>query len=361
MNVLIIEPFYTGSHQRWCDEFQAHSQHKIELSKLSGVHWKWRMHGGAVEISTKLNQTKVKYDLILVSDFLDLATFKALYWDAEVAMAIYFHENQITYPWSETDQDVRLKRDNHYGWINYTSALVANRCFFNSRYHMQSFIDSLPQFLNQFPDGVDLNSIQSIAEKSQVLHLGMAMHNLERKVNDVPVILWNHRWEYDKNPEEFFKSLDEVADLPWKLIVVGKSYTTSPPVFKAYEKKFKNRILHWGFVESIETYQKLLAQSDLLLVTSNQDFFGGSVVEAIHAGVFPILPNRLAYSEHLPSSFLYTTEQQMLKQLRDGLNNWKELTSFQSYVEKYEWNNCISNYDSALELLVNQTGSKVVH
>ena len=27
-----------------------------------------------------------------------------------------------------------------------------------------------------------------------------------------PLILWNHRWEYDKNPEPFFQSLFRLKD-----------------------------------------------------------------------------------------------------------------------------------------------------
>ena len=57
-----------------------------------------------------------------------------------------------------------------------------------------------------------------------------------------------------------------------------------------------------GFVDSFEEYARLLHLADILPVTSQQDFFGGSVVEAIYCNCHPILPNRLAYTDHIPSA-----------------------------------------------------------
>jgi len=360
MRILLIEPFYTGSHKKWCDGFQKYSSHQVELATLSGRHWKWRMHGGAVELARSLNLSKAKYDLIIASDFLDLATFKSLYWDNSCKFCVYFHENQITYPWSETDQDIVLKRNNHYGWINYTSALVADFCLFNSDYHRNSFIGALPDFLTQFPDGHDLSSIEEIAAKSSTLYLGLELISKPKKENRSPVLLWNHRWEYDKNPEAFFDALHEVVDLNWKLIVLGESYKSSPSVFEMARQKFKDRIIQWGYVEAKESYQNFLVMSDVLLVTANQDFFGGSVVEAVHAGAYPILPNRLAYPEHVGSGSLYSDREEMIEKLRQAIGNFENLPSLSKNVEKYSWNNCISFYDSTLDKLVNHYGSKVV-
>ena len=150
MNILLIEPYFTGAHKRWCEELCQYSNHDIDICSLPGRHWKWRIHGAAVQLSEKLNDLGKRYDLLLVSDYLDVATFKSLYFDQNVPIAIYFHENQISYPWSKRDDDLRLVRDNHYGWVNFTSALISDWCFFNSRYHMNSFLGLLPNFLRHF-------------------------------------------------------------------------------------------------------------------------------------------------------------------------------------------------------------------
>jgi hypothetical protein len=175
MNILLIEPFFTGSHKSWAEGFKKNSKHQVKLLTLSGRYWKWRMHGGAVSLANKFLMFHGEPDLILVTDMLDLTTFQALTRKVthDIPFALYFHENQLTYPWSPKDRDVELKRDNHYSFINYTSALSADKVFFNSKYHMDSFLGELPVFLKQFPDNNEFQSVDLIKKKSSVLHLGV--------------------------------------------------------------------------------------------------------------------------------------------------------------------------------------------
>lgn len=210
MKILLLEPFFTGSHQQWAEGLQQHSRHEVKVLSLKGRHWKWRMYGGAVALAGQFNQMNWQPDLILATDMLDLPTFVALTRPKSdgIPTAVYFHENQITYPWSPTDEDVPLGRNNQYGFINYTSALAADRVFFNSHFHKKSFLESLPKFLGQFPDNKGLENVELIAHKSEVLPLGMDLSRFDkfrniRAEDTPPVLLWNHRWEYDKNPDLF--------------------------------------------------------------------------------------------------------------------------------------------------------------
>ncbi|NET32616.1 MAG: DUF3524 domain-containing protein [Cyanothece sp. SIO1E1] len=355
LNIVLLEPFFSGSHQQWAEGLQKYSQHNIEILSLPGRHWKWRMHGGAVSLAEQFNRRKDSPDLILATSMLDFSTFLGLIKERAVGIptAIYFHENQLTYPWSPQDRDVKHKRDNHYAFMNYTSALVADRVFFNSEYHRSSFLEALPKFLNQFPDRQDKHNIEEIEVKSEVLYLGMDLtrfdaYQSKKEIND-PIILWNHRWEYDKNPEVFFEALFRLNDehVPFKLIVLGEKNQMNPPIFDEAKDRLKDCIIHWGFVQSFEEYAQLLWKADILPVTSNQDFFGGSVVEAMYCECFPILPNRLAYPEHLTKD-LYD---QCLYQEGDFYSKLKEVVnrnaneSFKSWVKKYDWQDVISDYD----------------
>ena len=365
LNILLFEPFHAGSHQAWAEGFAAHSEHHVELLTLKGRHWKWRMHGGAVTLAEKFMASKLQPDLILATSMLDLTTFLALTRErtAHLPLALYFHENQLTYPWSPRDADVGLRQDRHYGFINYTSALAADAVLFNSAYHKASFLEALQGFLKVYPDHRGLTNVDKIRAKSEVLHLGMDLSKFDKfrvaKNNDVPTILWNHRWEYDKNPKAFFEVLYELSDLhfDFKLIVLGENYAESPPIFAEAKERLAKHIIHFGYVPDFETYARFLWQADIIPVTSQQDFFGASVVEAIYCEAYPLLPKRLAYPEHIPQEYqtqhLYDNRVQLMELLKKYIDNFhqNELVSLSSHLKKYDWYKCIYEYDAFFEKL----------
>jgi len=104
---------------------------------LPGRFWKWRMQGGAISLARQA-QARPAPDLLLASDMLNLPLFLALAGErlAGLPVALYFHENQLTYPLQPGE-----KRDLHYGFINAVSALRADAAFFNSAYHQAAFYD----------------------------------------------------------------------------------------------------------------------------------------------------------------------------------------------------------------------------
>lgn len=361
MKILLVEPYFSGSHRKWAEGYKQNSNHEVVLLTLSGSNWKWRMHGAAITLSERFKKMDFAPDLILATDMLDVATFVANCRDklTSVPVATYFHENQLTYPWSKSDKDKANKRDNHYGFINYTSALVSDRVFFNSSYHRTSFLSALPPFLKQFPDNQNLDSVNEISSKSKVMHLGVDLQHFDKsKLSNISTekratVLWNHRWEYDKNPEAFFDALSEVKRRGWEfnLVVLGQSFKNSPRVFEEAKAEFKDQILHWGYVNSAEEYAHWLWCSDILPVTSNQDFFGGSVVEAMYCNVKPLLPKRLAYPEHIPEnlhSVFFYEEGELVNKLQRWIKDISILRKQQarSFVEKYDWETIAPQMDN---------------
>ena len=361
MNILIVEPFYIESHKQWLDGLMANSSHNITKLTLSGFHWKWRMHGAAVTLAEQFKSLKIYPDLVLCTDMIDLSVFRSLLRKelGDIPVGIYFHENQLTYPWSPADEDLDLKRDRHYAFINYTSALSADFVLFNSAYHQKSFIGGLPPFLKGFPDFKNIETVQQIASKSLVLPLGLNLSQYDdfkqEHTNSEPIILWNHRWEYDKNPDSFFNSLFRLKELGHRfgLIVLGKSYPNTPAIFKIAKEKLAEEIMHWGYARQQADYARLICQADYLPVTSNQDFFGISVVEAIYCGAIPLLPNRLAYPEHLDGdSYFYEDEPDFLEKLariiiKHPSRNQIDLKKIKSY----DWSCQILAYDATFSKL----------
>lgn len=362
MNILILEPYFTGSHAAWAEGYKKYSQHHIEILSLSGQFWKWRMHGGAVTLARKFLSHNLTPDLFIATDMLDLTTFLALtrHRTAEIPAAIYFHENQLCYPWSPEDSDVIQKRDRHYGFINYASALAADVVLFNSQFHSDSFLNELIRFLKHFPDHRGLENIEQIAAKSRVLNLGLDLLQFDQyqpKIETMkavpPLLLWNHRWEYDKNPGDFFDALFAINEqgLDFQVAILGENFSTAPIEFEQAREKLGDKIVQYGFVNSFDQYARWLYQADILPVTSIQDFFGASVVSAIYCGCYPILPKRLAYPEIIPLEIypdhFYNNFDDLVAKLTDAIKNIESIRqqNLSPVVKKYSWQEMAPVYD----------------
>ncbi len=324
------------------------------------------MHGGAVTLASEFLESSYDADLLLATDMLDLTTFLALTRkkSAHIPTAVYFHENQLAYPWSPTDRDVAQKRDKHYGFINYTTALSADKVFFNSAFNRNGFLEGLSGFLKHFPDHNDLANIDWIRAKSEVLPLGLNLRRFDKWQNprlqvppDLPVLLWNHRWEFDKNPTEFFDALRVLAakGLDFGVAVLGECFSQKPTEFERARQDLGERILHFGFAQNFGEYAQWLWRSNIIPVTSNQDFFGGSIVEAIYCGCEPVLPNRLAYPELIPGDLqeivLYDSAEELQHKLENflGGSNREPLQGLQESMRRFDWANIIETYDQKLE------------
>ena len=368
MKILLIEPYYTGSHKKWAEGFKKYSSHHVKILSMKGQFWKWRMHGGAVTLAKMFNNMDWKPDLILSTDMLDLTTFLALTREKSngIPTAIYFHENQISYPWSPRDRDILNKRDNHYGFINYTSALSAERVFFNSNFHLKTFLDDLKPFLKNFPDNNEINTIEKIKNKSNVLHLGLDFSNFKAisyQKTDTPTILWNHRWEYDKNPKLFFNVMKKIKDkkIDFNLIVIGESFGNSPKIFEQAKVEFDKHIIKWDYQKSINDYIDCLFMSDIIPVTSNHDFFGISVMEAVFCNVWPILPDRLSYKELFKNKGyienIYTNDNQLITKIEVAIKNIHNIRnrSLKKVAQKYDWERLAKVYDTEFETITQKS------
>jgi len=356
--IALIEPFFSGSHQRWVEGLKNifKGEFEFDFYTLPGRHWKWRMHGGAVSLAELFLEKGAQYDLIIASDMLDLSTFLALTrrYTYNTPVLLYFHENQLTYPWSPQDRDVKSKRDNHYAFINYSSALSADLIAFNSVFHKESFLTALPTFLKQFPDKRGEANVELIKKKSVVLPLGLNLTSFDncRQVvkNELPLLIWNHRWEFDKNPELFFDTLIQLKNegVAFQLAVFGGQTDTIPKAFEKSKTELEKQIVHWGEAD-FKSYAAYLWKADILPVTAIQDFFGGSVIDGIYCECTPILPDRLAYPEHIPDEFksevFYSDNASFYELLKNTINRREPFNGeLKTNISKYDWNVQKDNY-----------------
>lgn len=308
--ILALEPFYGGSHRAFLDGLAAHLGGEMELLTMPARHWKARMRMAAPKLAAELaGRDAQDYRAILCSTYVDVAAFRGLgpAWVREVPICTYFHENQFAYPVT-----TEAERDLHFAITNLTTALASDRLAFNSAYNRDSFLAGCRQMFARSAD-LRLDGVEAaILDKSLVLPPGQdfsAIDAAQRPAGreGAPVIVWNQRWEHDKNPEEFFAALFELADrgVEFRLVVLGESFRATPPIFAEAKARLAERILHFGFAESAADYAAWLRFGDVVVSTAHHEFFGIAVVEAVRAGCRPLLPNCLAYPENFPGEYLY--------------------------------------------------------
>lgn len=372
LRIALLEPYDTGSHGAWLRGYARYSRHEVIPLTLSGQFWKWRMHGGAVTLA-RLYRERFAHgpqpDLLLATDMLDITTFLALTRDLThgLPVALYMHENQLTYPPRPGE-----KRDLHYGFINYASMLASDLVLFNSRYHMEAWFEELPRLLKHFPDYNELQTVGALRSRSRVLPLGLDLdaldaHRAEKDLGGPLLILWNHRWEYDKAPEAFFEALYrlQAKGVPFHVALLGEYFVRVPPVFEEARERLGERIVQFGYAASFAEYARWLWRADVVVSTAIQDFFGAAVVEAMYCDTVPILPNRLAYPQFIPEGWrevcLYENLEGLVERLERAARDvaWCRSLSLRDAVAPYNWRYMAPEYDALFEALAREKAAPI--
>ena len=357
LNIAAIETFYGGSHRVFIDGLKQHSRHKITLFTLPNQFWRSRIKNGTSEIIQNVDNLG-EFDLIFATSFCNIAELKALVGPSCPPVVLYVHENQHTYP-----RSTQQKRDFHVEWIDFMNTVTADFVIYNSDFHRNSYHQAIGTYINEIPRTRLSPEYwkKRAQERSVTLYPGTdTPNNLSKNtsVNNVPRIVWNHRWEYDKQPTLFLKTLIQCMDAGYdfEVILLGESTSVPSKECKILIKQLSKRIFHQGYVEYREDYFSLLASGDIIVSTAIQENFGLSIVEAIQCGCFPLLPNRLSYPELIPkeyhSNVLYNTDDELFSRLATILE--KKLFSQKGLYPNlmaHQWENRIDDYDNLFNTL----------
>ncbi|XP_067113911.1 tRNA-queuosine alpha-mannosyltransferase [Osmerus mordax] len=373
MSVLLVEAFYGGSHRQLCDLLRGGLEGCVAYT-LPAKKWHWRARTAALFFMEAIPPSP-SYRVLFTSSVLNLAELVALRPDlARLKKVLYFHENQLVYPVRKTQE-----RDFQYGYNQVLSCLVADVVAFNSSFNMESFLSSISSFMRRIPDHRPRDLASLIRPKCRVLYFPLQLPDVTRLLPEHKIlcrlkepqqnvsytsmsaeeplslppepgqeveadqglcdrreaekeegsegaegqarplhIVWPHRWEHDKDPELFFRTLLKLKNrgLAFHLSVLGETFTDVPDVFAEAKEELGAHVLHWGFLPRKEDYLGVLCQADVVVSTARHEFFGVAMLEAVHCGCYPLCPKALVYPEIFPVEYLYATPEQLCKKLQ---------------------------------------------
>lgn len=359
MRGLFIEPFYGGSHRAFLDGLVRYSTHELSLLTLPDGEWRRRMRRGAQELAVRSRGLGGEFEFLVATDMLDLPVFLALTRPrfSGLPIMLYFHENQLTYPRLQG-----TKFNSWFGAMNYLSACVADVVAFNSEFHRQDFLAALRTLDGQPNNWLATGLVDEIETKSVVLPVGVELEWLDwervPRPDGPPIILWNHRWEFDKAPEMFVRTVVGLArdDVPFRLAVAGERGNNPSQELVGLAGLLPGRVHHSGFVQDRRAYARLLWESAIAVSTTRHEFFGVGMVEALYCGCFPLAPAQFNYPHLVPevlhSRALFESEEEFRNKLRALLLEAPSApSSLRTSAERFSWAAIGPVWDSALDAL----------
>ncbi len=359
--ILIIEPYFGGSHRQFIEGLVKYIDAETVLLDLPARKWKMRMQLSApwfVKQISHMALSERSFDTVLLSTFVDVAVFRALVnqvqgWNRKATIATYFHENQFGYP------GILAKEASHqFTAINFTTALASDAIAFNSYFNMDCFFSQCHKYIKKARDINLREEVQAIEQKSCVLYPGIDFQPIDCQSKtdtpgSMPLVIWNHRWEHDKNPGTFFNALYKLDEMgvAFRLAVLGQSFAEQPTEFEEAKKRLAHLIVHFGFVADKKRYYQLLSEGSVVVSTSHHEFFGISVLEAVRAGCVPLVPDRLSYQELFPEQYRYSDDQ-FIDLLKDRLINRSSLQNEQKELltQRFSCEDLIPSYREWLRI-----------
>ena len=370
LRVLLVEPFHGGSHASWAEGLAAHSRHEVVTVSLPGTSWRWRMRGASVSLAAATHDAVAADgppDVVLASGMFDLPAWLGLTRRilGDPPVVLYLHENQLGYPLSPNQ-----RADDEFPLANWRSMVAADEVWCNSRFQLDELLGGLPALLDRSPDESHAHLLGEVSGRCSVVPVGVELVDVpdpgdrDDSADELPLVLWNHRWDHDKNPAAVFRALARLADegLGFEVAIAGENVRVDPREMVEARSALGDRVVQFGHLPRSD-YVALLGRADVVVSAATPEYIGISEDEAEATGAVPVLPDRLSYPEVVPTAWhgssLYpdgglTTR---LREVLTGLPEWRaRCEGLSAAMRRFDWREVADIYDDGLEALAARYG-----
>src|SRR3954452_1075881 len=159
LDILALEPFFGGGRRNMLETLIHYSRHRWTVLKLPPRRIERRLIAAAHWFSEQLTRHWVgRVDVLFTSEALNLFDFLRMMPGLRKKPAVvYFHSNQLP--------EVAAKVDGPLDIVNLNSAASAREIWFNSVYHLKSFLSKASAFIERHPELAGRNPLPELVEK----------------------------------------------------------------------------------------------------------------------------------------------------------------------------------------------------
>ncbi len=219
LDILALEAFYGGARRLMLETVIRCSRHRWTLLKLPPRRMERRLTAAANWFSEQLTRHwSGRVDLLFTSEAMNLANlYRMMPALAQLPSVVYFHENQLPAP-GVLGGALEL--------VNLNTAMAATEIWFNSLYHLRSFLERASALVEKHPELSSRNPMPRLTAKA---------HLMRPPVDLGPVLERRTAPPVRRNPQTIFvetrdadvgllnTALDRLADrgVAFRLVTIG--------------------------------------------------------------------------------------------------------------------------------------------
>ena len=276
--------------------------HKTQRARF--FSWRVRASGWMWALSGDPDLAR-DYEVVVATSLTGVVALKAMCPALrDVPLWLYFHENQFAHP-----LEARQEAAHRMGWRfqSLQNALCADAVSFNTVFNRDTFLEGAAAMLRRFPERLPGDPVGQIRRRSDVLPVPLtetfaAYRNTPKEAG---LIVWNHRWEWDKQPERFLEALVRLRreGVAFRVAMLG-SGGGRDGALAGYREALGDRVAAWGEADPAN-YREWVGRAAVGVSCALHDFQGLSVLELAQAGARVVVPRRVAYPECVPGAVFY--------------------------------------------------------
>ena len=290
LDILALEPFFGGARRAMLETIMRYSRHRWTLLRLPPRRIERRLAAAAHWFSEQLSRHWFgRADVLFTSEAMNLADLLRMVPDlTSKPSVVYFHDNQLPAEGMRAESPLHL--------VNLTTANAATEIWFNSLYHLKTFLRKATSLVDKHPELSARNPLPELTGKAHLMPppvdftLDHDVLQQEQLTRDARVLFVDTR---DADLRSLNKALHILERRNEKVTLV-----TIGPVVGLETQGQRYTIAEQDEITQI----RALHQAGVMFSTRSHAAADYHAVRALNAGCWPIFPDTGVYPELLPEA-----------------------------------------------------------